>query len=133
MNTNKLIRFYEGATGLKTGSTDSALYCLSATAERDGMELIAVIMKGSTSAQRFEDAQALLNYGFATYALASVVPETPLAPVPVSLGTQATVQPVLGEGSELLVEKSQAGNLTQTAELVESVEAPVAGETSWGP
>ena len=105
VNTNRLIRFYEGATGLKTGSTDSALYCLSATAERDGMELIAVIMKGSTSAQRFEDAQALLNYGFATYALASVVPETPLAPVPVSLGTQATVQPVLGEGSELLVEK----------------------------
>lgn len=126
VNTNRLIRFYEGATGLKTGSTDSALYCLSATAERDGMELIAVIMKGSTSAQRFEDAQALLNYGFATYALASVAPQTPLAPVPVSLGTQATVQPVLGEGDHLLVEKAQAGNLTQTVELVESVEAPVA-------
>ena len=126
VNTNRLIRFYEGATGLKTGSTDSALYCLSATAERDGMELIAVIMKGSTSAQRFEDAQALLNYGFATYALASVAPQTPLAPVPVSLGTQATVQPVLGEGDHLLVEKTQAGNLTQTVELAESVEAPVA-------
>ena len=126
VNTNRLIRFYEGATGLKTGSTDSALYCLSATAERDGMELIAVIMKGSTSAQRFEDAQALLNYGFATYALASVMPQTPLAPVPVSLGTQATVQPVLGEGDHLLVEKAQAGNLTQTVELAESVEAPVA-------
>lgn len=126
VNTNRLIRFYEGATGLKTGSTDSALYCLSATAERDGMELIAVIMKGSTSAQRFEDAQALLNYGFATYALASVAPQTPLAPVPVSLGTQATVQPVLGEGDHLLVEKAQAGNLTQTVELAESVEAPVA-------
>lgn len=126
VNTNRLIRFYEGATGLKTGSTDSALYCLSATAERDGMELIAVIMKGSTSAQRFEDAQALLNYGFATYALASVMPQTPLAPVPVSLGTQATVQPVLGQGDHLLVEKAQAGNLTQTVELVESVEAPVA-------
>ena len=125
VNTNRLIRFYEGATGLKTGSTDSALYCLSATAERDGMELIAVIMKGSTSAQRFEDAQALLNYGFATYALASVMPQTPLAPVPVSLGTQATVQPVLGQGDHLLVEKAQAGNLTQTVELVESVEAPV--------
>ena len=126
VNTNRLIRFYEGATGLKTGSTDSALYCLSATAERDGMELIAVIMKGSTSAQRFEDAQALLNYGFATYALASVVPQTPLAPVPVTLGIQATVQPVLGEGGELLVEKTQAGNLTQSVELVETVEAPVA-------
>ena len=126
VNTNRLIRFYEGATGLKTGSTDSALYCLSGTAERDGMELIAVIMKGSTSAQRFEDARALLNYGFATYALASVVPQTPLAPVPVTLGIQATVQPVLGEGGELLVEKTQAGNLTQSVELVETVEAPVA-------
>ena len=126
VNTNRLIRFYEGATGLKTGSTDSALYCLSATAERDGMELIAVIMKGSTSAQRFEDAQALLNYGFATYALASAAPQTPLAPVPVSLGTQATVQPVLGAGDRLLVEKVQAGSLTQTVELAESVEAPVA-------
>ena len=126
VNTNRLIRFYEGATGLKTGSTDSALYCLSATAERDGMELIAVIMKGSTSAQRFEDAQALLNYGFATYALASAAPQTPLAPVPVSLGTQATVQPVLGAGDQLLVEKAQAGSLTQTVELAESVEAPVA-------
>ena len=126
VNPNRLIRFYEGATGLKTGSTDSALYCLSATAERDGMELIAVIMKGSTSAQRFEDAQALLNYGFATYALASAAPQTPLAPVPVSLGTQATVQPVLGAGDRLLVEKAQAGSLTQTVELAESVEAPVA-------
>ena len=126
VNTNRLIRFYEGATGLKTGSTDSALYCLSATAERDGMELIAVIMKGSTSAQRFEDAQALLNYGFATYALASAAPQTPLAPVPVSLGIQATVQPVLGAGDRLLVEKAQAGSLTQTVELAESVEAPVA-------
>ena len=116
VNTNRLIRFYEGATGLKTGSTDSALYCLSATAERDGMELIAVIMKGSTSAQRFEDAQTLLNYGFATYALASVAPQTPLAPVPVSLGTQATVQPVLGEGDHLLLEKAQAGDLTQTVD-----------------
>lgn len=124
-NTNKLIRFYEGATGLKTGSTDSALYCLSATAERDGMELIAVIMKGATSAQRFADAQTLLNHGFSSYALKQVVPETPLAPVPVTLGTQATVQPVLGEGSAVLLEKAKAGDLTQTITLAESVEAPV--------
>ena len=69
VNTNRLIRFYQGATGLKTGSTDSALYCLSGTAERDGMELIAVIMKAPTSTQRFEDATNLLNYGFSAYAL----------------------------------------------------------------
>ena len=125
VNTNKLIRFYEGATGLKTGSTDSALYCLSATAERDGMELISVIMKGASSAQRFEDAKALLSYGFSTYALKTIVPEEALPPVPVELGTQATVQPVLGEGNVLLLEKARAGGLTQTVELVDSVAAPV--------
>ena len=126
VNTNRLIRFYEGATGLKTGSTDSALYCLSGTAERDGMELIAVIMKAPTSTQRFNDATALLNYGFSTYTLETVVPETALPPVPVSLGTQATVQPVLGEDTHLLLEKAKAGDLQQTVSLAEAVEAPVA-------
>ena len=125
VNTNKLIRFYEGATGLKTGSTDSALYCLSGTAERDGMELIAVIMKDTTSAQRFEDAKTLLTYGFSTYALKKILPDAPLAPVPVELGTQATVQPVLGDGGTLLLEKAQAGDLQQAVTLVESVAAPV--------
>ena len=96
VNTNKLVRFYDGTTGLKTGSTNAAGYCISATAERDGMELIAVILKGKTSAERFQDAQSLLNYGFASYALQTITPETPLPPVTVQLGTQATVQPVLG-------------------------------------
>ena len=82
-NTNKLIRFYEGATGLKTGFTDSALYCLSATAERDGMELIAVVMKCPTSEKRFEGAKALLNFGFANYTLLDVHPD-PARPCPPS-------------------------------------------------
>ena len=132
VNTNRLVRFYQGATGLKTGSTDNALYCLSATAERDGMELVAVIMKGATSAQRFEDAQTLLNYGFAGYTLTKIVPESPLAPVPVALGTQATVQPVLGDGGALLLEKSRAAGLQQAVTLKESVEAPVAPGDSLG-
>ena len=85
-NTNKLIRFYDGATGLKTGSTDSAKYCLSATAEREGMELIAVVLKSPTGQQRFEDAKALLNYGFSTYALPHTVPEEPFPAIPVVLG-----------------------------------------------
>ena len=132
VNTNRLVRFYQGATGLKTGSTDNALYCLSATAERDGMELIAVIMKGATSAQRFEDAQTLLNHGFAGYTLTRIVPERPLAPVPVALGAQATVQPVMGDGGALLLEKSRAADLRQTVALAESVEAPVApGDSLW--
>ncbi len=126
VNTNKLVRFYDGTTGLKTGSTNAAGYCISATAERDGMELIAVILKGKTSAERFQDATALLNYGFSTYTLETVVPETALPPVPVSLGTQATVQPVLGEDTHLLLEKAKAGDLQQTVSLAEAVEAPVA-------
>ena len=132
VNTNKLIRFFDGATGLKTGSTDSALYCLSGTAERDGMELIAVIMKDATSAQRFEDAKALLSYGFSTYSLEHVTPQEALPPVTVRLGTQATVQPVLEEGSALLLEKSKAGTLEQTVSLAEAVEAPVAKGTPLG-
>ena len=132
VNTNKLIRFFDGATGLKTGSTDSALYCLSGTAERDGMELIAVIMKDATSAQRFEDAKTLLSYGFSTYGLEHVTPQEALPPVTVRLGTQATVQPVLEEGSALLLEKSKAGTLEQSVSLAEAVEAPVAKGTPLG-
>ena len=132
VNTNKLIRFFDGATGLKTGSTDSALYCLSGTAERDGMELIAVIMKDATSAQRFEDAKTLLSYGFSTYSLEHVTPQEALPPVTVRLETQATVQPVLEEGSALLLEKSKAGTLEQSVSLAEAVEAPVAKGTPLG-
>ena len=124
-NTNRLIRYYEGATGLKTGSTDAALYCLSATAEREGMELIAVMLKAPTSDQRFEGARTLLNYGFAAYALCHVTPQEVLPPVPVSLGDAAAVQPVLGEGDTLLLEKSQASQLQQTYTLAQGLKAPV--------
>ena len=125
-NTNRLVRDYQGATGLKTGSTDAAGYCLSATAERDGMELIAVVLKSPTSAQRFESAKALLNYGFASYALVEAVPERVLPPIPVTLGTADFVQPVLGEGRELLLEKAQAAELEQEVRLAEGLDAPVA-------
>ena len=125
VNTNKLIRFYEGATGLKTGSTDSALYCMSATAERDGMELIAVVMKAPSTSQRFEDAKALLDYGFANYALANVYPETPLAPVEVILGAAGQVQPQLQRDCRLLVRKGEERQITTRLSLAENVEAPV--------
>lgn len=122
-NTNKLIRFYDGATGLKTGSTDAAGYCISATAERGGMELIAVVLGGETSQQRFEDAKTLLNYGFSTYALADVTPaETPS--VPVKLGRDASVD-AMPESCKLLVGKGQAGSLSQTITLQEDLAAPV--------
>lgn len=125
-NTNKLIRFYDGATGLKTGYTSSAGYCISATAEKDGMELIAVIMKGETADSRNADAKALLNYGFSTYALVDVKPDENLAPIPVAMGTADTVQPELGEqGGHLLLPKNQVGDLQQSVVVAESLTAPV--------
>ena len=130
VNTNKLIRFYDGATGLKTGSTGSAGYCLSATAEKNGMELIAVVLKGKTSAARFSDAKSLLNYGFSTWSLVTVSPDEVLPPVPVTLGVRGTVQPVLTSENTLLVEKTLANGLTKEGALAESVAAPVyAGDT----
>lgn len=124
-NTNKLVRYYEGATGLKTGSTDAALYCLSATAEKEGMELIAVILGAPTSSDRFEGAKALLNYGFATYALVPVAPSEPLTPVPVTLGTAASVQPGLAQERQLLLPKGEAGKVTTTVDLPSALSAPV--------
>ena len=125
VNTNKLIRFYEGATGLKTGSTDSALYCLSGTAERDGMELIAVVMAAPTAADRFEDAKAMLDYGFGAYTLMQVYPESPLAPIPVLLGTVGQIQPELERECRVLVRKGEEGSVTTKLTLAQDLEAPV--------
>ena len=126
-NTNKLIRFYDGATGLKTGYTSSAGYCISATAEREGMELIAVIMKGETADKRNTDAKALLNYGFSTYALVSAAPEEPLPALPVSMGETEQVPLMLPEeGVTALVEKGRANALTRRIDLPEGLTAPVA-------
>ena len=124
-NTNKLIFYYQGATGLKTGFTDTALYCLSATAERDGMELIAVVMHAPTSNDRFDSAKALLSYGFANYALTPVYPDQAVPPVPVLLGERETVQPVTARECSILLEKSRTGTITTQLELAENVEAPV--------
>ena len=124
-NTNRLVRFYEGTTGLKTGFTSSAQYCMSATAERDGMELIAVVMKSPSTNQRFDDARALLDYGFANYNLVPVYPDAPLAPVDVLLGAQAQVQPRLERDCRLLVRKGEEGQVTTRLSLAEDLEAPV--------
>ncbi len=124
-NTNRLVRFYQGTTGLKTGFTSSAQYCMSATAERDGMELIAVVMKAPSTNQRFDDAKAMLDYGFANYALVPVYPEAPLAPVDVLLGTQAQVQPRLERDCRLLVRKGEESQVTTQLTLSSDVEAPV--------
>lgn len=123
-NTNKLIRFYPGATGLKTGYTSGAGYCLSASAERDGMELIAVIMGSKTSADRNAACKSMLDYGFANFSL--VTPEMPEeALVPVVLGAVETARAVPGEQTRLLIDKAQKSSVTTEVVLEESVTAPV--------
>ena len=123
-NTNKLIRFYPGATGLKTGFTSGAGYCLSATAERDGMELIAVTMGCESAKIRNAACKQLLDHGFANYALVS--PDLEDAPsVPVVLGREKAVPLTLGEKKQLLVPKEKKAGLTQSVTLEESAAAPV--------
>jgi D-alanyl-D-alanine carboxypeptidase (penicillin-binding protein 5/6) len=124
-NTNRLVRFYQGTTGLKTGFTSSAQYCMSATAERGGMELIAVVMKSPSTNQRFDDAKSLLDYGFANYTLVPVYPEVPLAHIDVLLGAQPQVQPQPERDCRLLVRKGEETQVTTRLSLAENVEAPV--------
>ncbi len=123
-NTNKLVRFYQGATGLKTGFTSAAGYCLSASAQRDGMELIAVVLGAETSQDRFAACKQLLDYGFANYAL--VTPEISENPtVPVKLGKADTVTAVPAEIPQILIDKGQKGEVTTQITLEESVTAPI--------
>ncbi|MBR6825640.1 MAG: D-alanyl-D-alanine carboxypeptidase [Oscillospiraceae bacterium] len=124
-NTNKLVRFYEGTTGLKTGYTSSAGHCLSASAKRDGLELIAVVLRCASSTERFESAKALLNHGFANYAIVDTQPPEPLTPLPVSLGTQELVTPIIRDTAPLLIEKTDLALITKTITLPETLEAPI--------
>ena len=123
-NTNKLVRFYSGATGLKTGFTSGAGYCLSASAQRDGMELIAVVMGCESSQDRFAACKSMLDYGFANYSLVSPRLTTDAA-VAVKLGKQGTVSAVAGEEAALLIDKAQKDQVTTEVTLEETVTAPV--------
>ena len=124
-NTNKLVRFYPGTTGLKTGFTQAAGYCMSASAERDGMELIAVVMNCESSTDRFESAKTLLEYGFANYTLLDPVGEETLSPVAVELGVSETVRPVPQAAEPVLLDKAAAAGVTREIQLPEQVGAPV--------
>jgi len=124
-NTNKLVRSYNGITGLKTGFTSKAMYCLSATAERDGMELIAVVMGAHNSAVRFDSAAKLLNYGYANYAVyRPEVPEEDLS-VPVIMGTEPAVSGHIEDMKPLVLEKGKTAGITPQLILFENVKAPV--------
>ena len=129
-NTNKLVRFYQGTTGLKTGYTSRAGHCLSASASRDGIELIAVVLGADSSSHRFEDAKALLNWGFANYTLIRPDDGIQPEPIPVTLGTLESVTPLLESPDPILLEKSKAAAVKRELELPERLEAPVeAGQT----
>lgn len=124
-NTNKLVYYYDGCTGLKTGFTEKAMYCLSATAMRDGVEFIAVIMHADTIDARNNDAKALLNFGFANYKLLPLRAPEVLPPVRVSLGTADSVQPVYDSAEAVLVAKNSVGDVSYEVDLPEYVSAPI--------
>ena len=126
VNTNKLVRHYSGATGLKTGTTSKAGHCLSATAQRDGLELVAVILGCETTDERFGGARKMLDYGFANYTIYTPEIDTSaLTPVPVLRGLAETVTPTVDLPSAFLIKKGQEKNVSCSLELAEDLEAPV--------
>lgn len=124
-NTNKLVRYYAGATGLKTGYTSKAGHCLAATAEKNGVEYIAVVLKGESSDARFNAARALLDYAFANYTLVSMRPSEALPPIPVEMGVCDVVQPVCMGEEMMLMEKSGANAIRYELQLPDGLLAPI--------
>lgn len=125
-NTNRLVRFYNGTTGLKTGTTDKAGYCLSASAERDGLHLIAVIMGAATSDDRFEGAKAMLNWGFANYE--TVTPSfegVEIPPVDVIRGVEKSLLCEIKDVKPVTLSKGEKEEIEYSLEICENVEAPV--------
>ena len=126
VNTNKLVRFYKGTTGLKTGTTAKAGHCVSASAERDGLHLIAVVMGSDNSTDRFEGAKALLNYGFANYK--TVTPEydkTLITPVRIIKGYTGSLIPEVGTILPITVKAGEESKIEAEVEIATDVEAPV--------
>lgn len=126
VNTNKLVRHYNGATGLKTGTTQKAGHCLAATAERDGFGLVAVILGCATTDERFGGARKMLDYGFANYSIFTpTVDPSLLAPVPVLRGVEEQVEVELEPVQSLLVKKGEEKAVELTVDLAADLEAPV--------
>lgn len=133
VNTNKLIRFYEGATGLKTGTTSKAGCCISATATRNGTSLIAVVMGADNSKDRFEGAKAMLNWGFANYeTVTPQIDKSLITDVNIIMGEERTLTPQISGDSKFLIPKGKAKNLTQEIDLAAAVEAPVESNQTLG-
>ncbi|MCI5564361.1 MAG: D-alanyl-D-alanine carboxypeptidase [Clostridiales bacterium] len=126
-NTNRLVRFYRDCDGFKTGSTNEAKYCLSATAERGGLRLIAVVLGVPKSQTRFDEARAMMDYGFANYARVQVAQAGDLLGrrVKVSMGARVEVDAALGKGLSMLLKNGQQSRLSFEAALPEALNAPV--------
>ena len=125
-NTNKLIRFYDGANGLKTGSTSKALCCLSAAAKRNDMQLIAVVLGAPTSAERFASAKSLLDYGFANYAVnTQITAGDEVQNIAVEKGVDKEVGVVAGDSCSTLEKKGQEDNITKEIKIDETITAPI--------
>ena len=125
-NTNKLIRFYDGATGLKTGYTSNAKHCLSATAQKNGMELIAVVLGAPTSNDRFNDAKKLLDFGFATYEIRQgIEKESEVGEIRVENGKSDILKLVTGSSFSALEEKTNKNEIQKKIEIPDCVMAPV--------
>lgn len=126
VNTNKLVRNYQGCTGLKTGSTSLALYNLSASATRDGLSLIAVIMHSPSSDIRFAEAQKLLNYGFSNFTNISFGKKDDIVGiVKVEKGLKSEIKAILEEDASLFIEKSKSSQVVQNITFSDTVEAPI--------
>lgn len=126
VNTNKLVRFYSGTTGLKTGTTSKAGHCLSASAERDGLHLIAVVLGAANSTDRFESAKAMLNWGFANFeTVTPKIDTSEFNEVRVLRGTKRSIKPVVSHIKPLTLKAGQKGKIEKVINLCENVEAPV--------
>lgn len=133
VNTNKLVRFYSGTTGIKTGTTAKAGCCVSASAKRDDLHLVAVVMGSSNSNERFETAKTMLNWGFSNYTLINLeIDKTSLSDVVVTGGESGFVKPFVSGDTRVLIKKGNEGKLEQTVTLSENVEAPVAENQKLG-
>ena len=125
VNTNKLVRFYMGTTGLKTGTTSIAKYCLSATAQREGLSLVAVIMAGETSADRFEGAKKLLDFGFANFSFQNIGAGLTETEIPLLKGEKKTLKVKADEELSLLTQKSAKNDIKRETEWNKNITAPI--------
>ena len=126
-NTNRLVRFYDGCDGFKTGSTDAAKYCVAATAEKNGMRLVAIVLGAPASQKRFDEARAMLDYGFATYQRTIIARKGDLLgeSLPVKGGSSEEVELMLGSGLSMLLRNGQTSGLSLELALPETVDAPI--------